>query len=108
MTGFLPPSACITSKYVNIFEIESPAIYSAGIAAKFKDTFRTYGINSLDPIEVYIFTRSEQLLTNKKFGIITGLHQIMALKELIVDEPEIAWPRSIFVKIFDIPVDFYL
>ena len=108
MTGFLPPSACITSKYVNVFEIESPAFYSAEVAAQFKDTFRTYGINSLDPIEVYIFTRSEQFLTNKKYGIITGPHQIMALKELIVDEPEIAWPRSIFVKIFDIPGDFYL
>ena len=108
MTGFLPPRACITRQYVNIFEIESPAFYSAGVAAQFKDTFRTYGINSLDPIEVYIFTRSEQLLTNKKFGIITGLHQIMALKELIVDEPEIAWPNSIFVKIFAIPGDFYL
>ena len=93
---------------MNIFEIESPAFYSAGVAAQFKDTFRTYGINSLDPIEVYIFTRSEQFLTNKKYGIITGPHQIMALKELIVDEPEIAWPNSIFVKIFDIPGDFYL
>ncbi len=108
MTGFLPTSVCITSKYVNVFEIESRAIYSAGIAAKFKDTFRTYGINSLDPIEVYIFTRSERFLTNKKYGILTGPHQIMALKELIVDEPEIAWPRSIFVKIFDIPGDLYL
>ena len=47
------------------------------------------------------------MLSSKLFGVLKGMDQIVALKELLIDEPRIPWPISLFVKIYDIPNDFY-
>lgn len=81
--------------YINIFEIDSPAEHSAESVADIKISFKTNGINPSDPI---VLLRSCPMCT--RYYIKTGHNSIVALKELIVEEPDIAWPTSVFATVY--------
>ena len=80
--------------YINVFEIDSPAEHSAESVADIKISFKTNGINPSDPI---VLLRSCPMCT--RYYIKTGHNSIVALKELIVEEPDIAWPTSVFATV---------
>ena len=107
MSNLLPAQSLKYIGYVRVSDIETPAMFSSEKIEFYKKAFKAYGINPRDTIELYFFTAREKMLSSKLFGVLKGMDQIVALKELLIDEPRIPWPISLFVKIYDIPNDFY-